>query len=333
MVVAVVASGCGSAGAGSHPTSHTSGSSSNGPTLSSQAAKNVAVQTWVRHVASVVALDAKTLTDSEAGFQLQTDKLALPVASAEGKKENQYQPTGNVAWVALPSTKPQLVMLARIKTTWEPRPSSGAQRAIEDDLVVFARQGVGKKWRMIAYSTLDPSSATPSELHQLKGAYPSRSTSSLPTPPSSLAEKYWTYVSGGANAQFSPGPFTDRLRTSLQQTISATAQTGVTMSYPFESGPIIGSYSVGGKGEALIAFGMRYAQLLTAPSGRCIIQSSSQPALPAVVPAGKYAQVRLELRAVDLALENKSSGTVQILSNFTTMVGESTTPTEAPTCL
>lgn len=333
-LVALVAAACGSSAAGSHPTARPSDPSSNGPTLSSEAARNVAVQTWVRHLASVVALDANSLSDSEAGFQLETDKLALPLASAEGKKENQYAPTGNVDWVALPSKKPQLVMLAHIKTTWQPQPSSSVQQSSEDDLVLFARQAVGQKWHLIAYPSFPSSSdASPSEVRQLTGAYPTRSTSSLPIPPSSLPEKYSTYVSGGASAPFSAGPLTDQRRSSLQQSISAESQEGVSMSLPFESGSVIGTYEVGGQGDGLVAFGTRYAELLTAPAGRCIVQSSTQPSLPTVVPAGKYAQVRLELGEVDLALENKSTGTVQILGDFSAIVGESTTPTTAPACL
>lgn len=333
-LVAVLATACGASAAGAHPTARPSDPSSNGPTLSSVAARNVAVQTWVRHLASFVALDANTLSDSEAGFQLQMDKAALPLATAEGKKENQYAPTGSVAWVALPSSKPQLIMLARIKTTWQPQPSSTVQQTSEDDLVVFAREGVGKKWHVIAYPSLDKSTVTvPGEVRELNGRYPTRSNSSLPIPPSALAQKYLTYVSGGAGADFSPGPFTDQRRTSMQQTTSVFLHAGASMSFPFESGSVIGTYAVGGKRDALVAFGTRYQELLTAAPGRCLVQSAAQPALPTVVPAGKYAEIRLELRAVDLALENTATGTVAILGDDSTIVGATTTPTTAPACL
>lgn len=332
-LVAVLACACGPSAVGSRPAPRPSDSSSNGPTLSSKAATSVAVQTWVRHLASFVALDANSLSDSEAGFQLQTDKLALPVASAEGKKENQYAPTGSVSWVALPSSKPQLVMLARIKTTWQPKPSSSVPQTSEDDIVVFARQAAGQKWHVIAYPALDPSlAATLSEVRQLSGKYSTRLTSSLPIQPSALPKKYLAYVSGGASASFSPGAYTDQRRSSLLQTISTTSQAGASMSVPFESGSVIGAYAVGRNGNGLIAFGSTYAELLTAPTGRCIVQSSAQPALPTIVPAGKYGQVRLEFRAVDLALEDRATGTVAILGDYTTVVGESTTPTTAAAC-
>lgn len=308
--------------------------SSKGATLSVEAARNVVVQTWVRHLASFVALDVNSLPDSEAGFQLETDKLALPVAAAEGKQENQYQPTGNVDWVALPSTRPQLVMLAHVKTTWQPRPSTSLQPATEDDLVVLERQAVGQKWRIVGYPALDPSEATSlSGVRQLRGAYPKGSSSSLPIPPSSLAEAYWGYVSGGANAPFSPGVSTDQRRASLQQTITSYSEAGASLSFPFEAGSVIAAYGAGGKGDGLVLFGVRYAEVLTAPTGRCIVQSSTQGVLPRSVPAGKYAQVRLELRDVDVALENRSTGTVTVLGYFSTMVGQATTPTDAPACL
>lgn len=330
-LVAVVASGCG----GGAASSQAAPSSSSSPMLSSEAARNVAVQTWVRHLASVVALDANSLPNSEAGFQLESDKLATPVEVAEGQQENQYQPTGNVAWVARPPKSPQLVMVARIKTTWQPQPSSSVEQTSGENLVVLARDGVGAKWRIVAYPALDPSlPAQLSEVRQLRGAYPGRSSSSLPISPASLPATYWSYATGNADsASFAPGPFTDQLRMSYQQESTAYSSRGDSLAFPFEAASQIGTYGVGSGGDALVVFGLRFASVQSAPKGNCFPQSSANPSFPTIVPDGRYAQVRLEYRSVRVALEQKSTGTVTVLGEYTVLVGESTTPTTAPTCL
>lgn len=331
MLVALVASGCGASAARSQPTDSSTGAS----TLSAEAARNVAVQTWVRHLAAAVALDANSFPNSEAGFQLESDKLATPVDVAEGEQENQYQPTGNVAWVALPSRSPQLVMLARIKTTWQPQPSSSVQETSGENLVVLERQGVGKKWRIVAYPALDPSPPTQlSEVRELKGAYPSHSSSSLPVGATSLPAKYWSYVTGaGPSEPFAPGPFTDQLRASYQQEATTYSSQGDSLSFPFEGASQIGTYAVGTGGDALVVFGLRFASVQNASNASCFVQSSAHPSFPTIVPDGRYAQVRLEYRSVRAALEQKSTGMVTILGEYTVLVGETTTPTTAPACL
>lgn len=329
-LIAVLASACGSA-ANSRPTQSSSSSS----TLSAEAARNVVVQTWVRHLAAAVALDANSFPNSEAGFQLDSDKLATPVALSDGEQENQYQPTGDVAWVAVPSRTPQLVMLARIKTTWQPQPSSSAQETSGENLVVLARHAVGERWRIVAYPALDPSPPTQlSEVRRLRGAYPAKSLSSLPVPPTALPETYWNYVTGTvASAPFATGAFTDQLRTSYQQEMAAYSSRGESLSFPFEAASQIGTYSVGTGRDALVVFGLRFASVQNAPKGSCFVQSSANRSFQPIVPDGRYAQVRLEYRTVRAALEQKSTGMVTILGEYTVLVGESTIPSTAPTCL
>lgn len=331
-LVVVLATACASP-VGFGPTPHASATAApgSGPTLSTKDATNVALQTWVTHLASMVGLDTGTLPKSEIGFQLQTDTLTIPVDKAEGQQQNQAMPSGKVEWVALPSAKPQLLMLARIKTTWNPQSPSSVPQSTQDDLVMLARQRVGAPWHILGYPSLSgETDAQITTVRHLNGGLPA--SASLPVKPSSLPSTYWTYVNGGASSAFAPGPLTDQLRASMAQGEANVATVGASVSYPFEAGAVIGSYAVGG-GDGLVFFGVRYATVSNGPPGSCLIQAPSERGLPTIVPDGKYDQVRVEYRSIDVALEDPSTGMVSILGASTPIVvGQSNTPTQSPAC-
>lgn len=114
---------------------------------SNKVLESAVVNTWVQDVISYAALDSSTLDRSEVGFQLSTDKMAMPMYRAEGQLENQYSPTGRVDWaVGAPKAEPREV-LAHIQTTWVPGPNMTVTTYSQDEYAVLSRASTGAPWR------------------------------------------------------------------------------------------------------------------------------------------------------------------------------------------
>ena len=301
--------------------------------LTQKQATQAALLTWGSFLNAEVAVDPPSLAKSEAGHQLQIDQAVLRAGLKGGEKENQYQPTATVEWVAYPRTAPQLAEIARITTVW------GSGGGNWDRLALFVRSSVDKPWHILSAPELSNPSAT--QVAALRSFGQSSSSRSSPVPnlpiaPASLGSAYLQYVGGGNDQHFAAGPFTDQVRSSNVTSVRSWDQAGISITFPADSSWLDGVYPLGQDGDWLVFFGTRYDWKYDAQAGHCVPQGSTpqQEYFPtAYVPAGKYAEVRVQYSAVYAAIESPSTSSVDVVAGELIPVGASTQPTTEPSCM
>ncbi len=331
-LVAVVASGCGSPGL---LASSGGGSYTGSKRLSTAAGTNVAVKAWVGHLVSFDAVDPTTIGNVETGFALQADQAELTYGRSISAPENQYQPTGNVAWTAIPPETPTLSELARIETTWKLDPGSTAPSLPPaDSLALLQRKSTHAKWMISAWLDLsNPSQATLNEIRTLGNPLSSNAMTKLPIPPQELPSAYVDYIGGGESSTFAPGLFTDQTRSQFLSAQASWVANGDSVTYKYSQGSVAGVYSLKG-GDALVFFGFSYDNVYQANPNTCLRQGPATPNFPSVVPDGNYQSVSYPAVESLLAIEDPRSGTVSIAAGSSyPALKATTTPTTAPTCL
>ncbi len=331
LLVALLISACGSS---SRAPSSGGGSSAVSGRLTTAAGIKAAANAWVGHLVSYVAEDPTTLGKVETGFALQADKGLLAFNQSRGAPENQYQPTGNVDWVAIPPQTPTLSEVARIETNFKPISGSSQPAGSEDSLVLLARRSTQSRWLISNWADFNnPSPTILNQVRTLRGPMSAADAARLPIPAQGLPNAYLSYLGGGDNSKFVPGQYTDQSRNNFEAAQAGWTAVGVSFAYGYLQGSVQGVYSLGG-GDALVFFGLVYSNEFQASPDTCLQQISSREQFPSVVPAGRYQSITLQNMASEVAIEDLHGGNVSVIASMAFAPTKATTsPTTAPACL